>query len=117
MQNEAQMTPQQHAYHIMSILQRAQDECRADSARVEDAKAQALFETVADVLEGTMKALDDYQGGHARFTRPAGYRAADIHSPTVSDLRVDVDASEPPPRLTNEMPRERWSRGSEETTS
>ena len=59
--NEAGMTPQQHAGRIAQMLQQAQQECRADIGRVSDPKAQALFETVAEVLGGAMKALEDYQ--------------------------------------------------------
>jgi hypothetical protein len=58
---EARMAPQQHAQHITQMLQQVQQECRADVARVSDPKAQALFETVAEMLGGAMKALEDYQ--------------------------------------------------------
>ena len=60
-QHEAGMTPQQHAGRIAQMLQQAQQECRADIGRVSDPKAQALFETIAEVLGGAMKALEDYQ--------------------------------------------------------
>ena len=59
--NEAGITTQQHAGRIAQMLQQAQQECRADIGRVSDPKAQALFETVAEVLGGAMKALEDYQ--------------------------------------------------------
>jgi hypothetical protein len=45
----------------MTLQQQAQQECRADIGCVSDPKAQALFETVAEVLGGAMKALEDYQ--------------------------------------------------------
>lgn len=61
--NESHMTPQQHAQHIDQLLQQAQQECRADIERIQDPKAQALFETVAEVIGGTRKALNDYQQG------------------------------------------------------
>ncbi|GHO64624.1 hypothetical protein KSC_071280 [Ktedonobacter sp. SOSP1-52] len=61
--NESHMTPQQHAQHIDQLLQQAQQECRADIERIQDPKAQALFETVAEVISGTRKALNDYQQG------------------------------------------------------
>jgi hypothetical protein len=60
---ERRMTPQQHAAHIASLLHQAQQECRADLARVNDSKAQALFETTAEVIGGLCKALSDYQQG------------------------------------------------------
>lgn len=58
---EAKMSPQQHAAHIAEMLRGAEQECRADVQRVNDPKAQALFETVAEVLGGAMKALHDYE--------------------------------------------------------
>ena len=60
-QHEAGMTPQLQAQRIAQVLQQAQQECRADIGRVSDPKAQALFETIAEVLGGAMKALEDYQ--------------------------------------------------------
>lgn len=104
-QNEAQMTPQLHARQIASLLQQAQRECRTDIGRIDDPKAQALFETVAEVLGGTIKALNDYQSGTEQAWRSSQRIPKAVErAPTVSDLRVDVDAAEPPPRLTKEMP-------------
>ena len=60
-ENEAQMSAEQHAQRIAQMLEQAQQECRADIGRIEDPKAQALFETIAEVLGGAMKALTDYQ--------------------------------------------------------
>ena len=53
---ETTMTPGEHTRHMATMLQQAQQECRADIGRVDDPKAQALFETVAEVLGGLMKA-------------------------------------------------------------
>ncbi len=58
--NEAQMTPKQHAERIAGLVRQAREECRNDISRVGDPKAQALFETVAEVLDGALKALEDY---------------------------------------------------------
>src|SRR5437016_13394611 len=60
-QHEAGMTPQLQAQRIAQMLEQAQQECRADIGRIDDPKAQALFETIAEVLGGAMKALTDYQ--------------------------------------------------------
>ncbi len=103
MQNEMQMTPQEHARHIAGMLEDVRRECRADIGRVEDARAQALFETIAEVLGGAMKALNDYQKKNEAAWGSPG-RAPRTQPPTVSDLRVDVNAAEPPPRLVDEMP-------------
>lgn len=58
--NEQNMTARQHAEHIANLMRQAEQECRADVGRVQDPKAQALFETEAEVLLGGIKALDDY---------------------------------------------------------
>jgi len=62
-QNEAQITPQQYAAHIASLLEQARQECRVDLKHVDDPRAQALFETTAEVIGGLCKALKDYQRG------------------------------------------------------
>src|SRR5690349_19692335 len=102
-QNEAQMAPHQHAQRIAQMIQEAQYECRADIERVDDPKAQALFEPLAEVLGGAVKALNDYRGGTERVWQETGYTArAGTRPPAVTDMMVD--ASEPPPRLTEVMP-------------
>ena len=60
---EANMKPAEHVQHITQMLQHAQQECRADIGRIDDPKAQALFETAADVAGGLLKALEHYQMG------------------------------------------------------
>ena len=95
------MTAEQHAHHIAQLLKEAQLECRTDIGRFEDPKAQALFETIAEVLGGAMKALRDYQNkkegvwqSHTPFHRP--------QPPVVTDLAVDIDENEPPAKLFTE---------------
>jgi Zn-dependent oligopeptidase len=68
-QDETQMTQQQHASHVASVLQQAKQECRADLQRVSDPKAQALFETTAEVIDGLGKALCDCQQGSEAIWR------------------------------------------------
>ena len=100
--NETTMTPQEHAQHIAHMLLDAQRECRADSERVNDPKAQALFETVAEVLGGTMKALNDYSNRTERVWQEAGTTTRQqTRPPTVTEMAVDVDAANPPPPVTN----------------
>lgn len=60
---ETNMTPGEHAQHIAHMLQQAQQECREDVKRINDPKAQALFETIAEVVGGLLKALEHYQTG------------------------------------------------------
>lgn len=61
---ETQMTPRQRAQQITKMLQQAQQECRANIEQVDDPKAQALFETIAEVLGGAMTALEHYRLGN-----------------------------------------------------
>ncbi|QBD78330.1 hypothetical protein EPA93_20935 [Ktedonosporobacter rubrisoli] len=111
--DEAKMTAQQHAQHIAQLIQAAQNECRADIRRVSDPRAQALFETVAEVLGGTIKALNDYRNGNeaSRIAAQNHPHAGAKSPPTVSDLAVDVDAAEPPPHLSAEMPQQQEKPG------
>lgn len=102
-QNETRITtPQQYAQRIAQMIQHAQNECRADIGRVDDPKAQALFETLAEVLGGATKALNDFSGRTEKVWQGTGTAPQTAtRPPTVTDMAVDVDASKPPPRLTD----------------
>jgi hypothetical protein len=50
----------QCAVQIEGMLRDLRDRARADIDRVRDPKAQALFETTAEVLQGLMKAYEDF---------------------------------------------------------
>ena len=120
--NEAQMTAQQHAQRIAQMLQQVQHECRTDIGRVSDPKAQALFETIAEVLGGVMKALEHYQSGSEsvwrsesgtsssseyplemtempKYQRPAPQGP---QPPVTTDMAVDISENTPPPKLFTE---------------
>jgi hypothetical protein len=58
--DEQTMTPRQRDEHTARLMRQAEQECRADIGRIQDPKAQALFETEAEVLLGGIKALEDY---------------------------------------------------------
>lgn len=114
------MNPQQHAQDIVQTLQKAQGECRTDIERINDPKAQALFETIAEVLGGAIKALQDYSSASERVWQSSPQSQQSQQSqqstahrpgaksktapPPVTEFAVDVDSSGPPPRLTSEMP-------------
>lgn len=115
--NEIEMTPQEHAQHIATMLQQAQKECRADIGRVNDGKAQALFETLAEVLGGAITALDHYQhGSEAVWRSPEQpveppHRPLPTHQrpplqgpqpPVVTDMAPDIDEREPPEKMFTE---------------
>jgi hypothetical protein len=119
LENETQMSAEQHAQRITQMLEQAQQECRADIGRIEDPKAQALFETIAEVLGGAMKALTDYQyksesvwQSHPQQsarpkrgeTMPEYQRPAPQgpQPPVVTDMAVDISENEPPAKLFTE---------------
>jgi len=51
-----------HTTNIQRMLTELIDHARQDSTKVSDPKAQALFETTAEVLTGLRKAFQDYEG-------------------------------------------------------
>ncbi len=113
---EANMTPGEHAQRIASMLQQAQQECRADIERIDDPKAQALFETIDEVLGGTMRALEHYRARNEPAWRssyshgeeykepatqhmPEGQRP---QPPVVTEMAPDIDETHPPSKLYTE---------------
>jgi hypothetical protein len=116
-QQGTQISPQQHAQRIAAMLQGAQQECHNNSEQASDPRAQALFETLAEVLGGAIKALNDYQQGNETAwksssgsdkahsvpnqSQPSHARTS---TPSLTDFAVDVDAAEPPPSIYNEIP-------------
>ena len=118
---ETNMTPAEHAQHIATMLQQAQQECRADIGRIDDPKAQALFETVAEVVGGLMKALEHYRTGsepawqpspgtHTAGQRPTIERTPEgqrlppqgSQPPVVTDMAPDISEKYPPPKMHTE---------------
>ena len=118
---EANMTPQKHAQHIANMLQQVQQECRADIERIDDPKAQALFETAAEVAGGLLKALEHYQAGSEPAWQPISARQKTDQRPTVehtpegqrlppqgpqppvvTDMATDISEDLPPPNLHTE---------------
>jgi hypothetical protein len=53
--------PRHQARHARQLLQSIVDLLREDGPEIVDPKAQALFETSAEVLEGLVKAFDHYE--------------------------------------------------------
>jgi hypothetical protein len=118
---ETTMTPAEHAQHIATLLQQAQQECRADIERIDDPKAQALFETVAEVAGGLMKALEHYQTGSEPAWQPASDAQKAARRPTiqrtpqgqrlppqgpqppvVTEMAPDISEKHPPTKLHTE---------------
>ncbi len=64
--------PRHQTARIKSMLTELIDHSREDVAKVKDPKAQALFETTAEVLLGLRKAYEDFE----RQEEPAWRKAS-----------------------------------------
>ncbi|MBF9252178.1 hypothetical protein I2I11_02625 [Pontibacter sp. 172403-2] len=64
MKNLQTSDPKEHARNVGSGLQELIDHLRKDIGQLEEPKAQALFETSAEVLGGLAKAFSDYEKGN-----------------------------------------------------
>jgi hypothetical protein len=53
--------PRYHSKHIRRMLDDVSQHVREDVTKVSDPKAQALFETTAEVLDGLNKAYRDFE--------------------------------------------------------
>lgn len=54
---------------LRKLLSDAVQQARDDSAKVTDPKAQVLFETTAEAVEGLLTALEHYEEGSQRVWR------------------------------------------------
>ena len=61
MKPSSQNNPIHHTQKIKARMHRLIDHLRQDIGRVTEPKAQALFETSAEVLTGLVKAFADYE--------------------------------------------------------
>ena len=57
----AEDDPRRHTVKIKDMLREAADHCRSDLDKVNDPKAQALFETTAEVLLGLVTAFEHFE--------------------------------------------------------
>ena len=55
--------PVPHIQNIHQVMQELTDHLREDIVKVKEPRAQALFETSAEVIQGLMKAFKDYEEG------------------------------------------------------
>ena len=53
--------PLDHTANVKRMLNETKDHLREDVLKVADPKAQALFEVTAEVLQGLVKAFEDYE--------------------------------------------------------
>jgi hypothetical protein len=61
MKTSAKNSPVHHTQKIKAQMRQLIDHLREDIGKVTEPKAQALFETSAEVLTGLVKAFDDYE--------------------------------------------------------
>lgn len=59
-ESESTSDPRHHARNIQKMLDEVLHHCREDSGKVTEPKAQALFETTAEVLLGLRTACEHY---------------------------------------------------------
>jgi hypothetical protein len=59
--NYAESDPRHHTSNIKRMLDDTAQHVRDDVLKVRDPRAQALFETTAEVLNGLRKAYDDFE--------------------------------------------------------
>jgi hypothetical protein len=68
--------PRHHTEKLKLMLREVVDHARADVGKVTDPKAQALFETTAEVLSGLMKAYDHFEArNESAWKASAGSRS------------------------------------------
>lgn len=63
--------PRHHTLKLRQMLNNAVVQAREDVSKVSDPKAQALFETTAEVLKGLVKAFDDFETKDERAWKTA----------------------------------------------
>ena len=57
----AESDPRHHTAKLKQMLDDTATHARQDVSKISDPKAQALFETTAEVLKGLVKAFDDFE--------------------------------------------------------
>jgi hypothetical protein len=53
--------PRHHTMRLKQMLNDTANHAREDVLKISDPKAQALFETTAEVLKGLVKAFEDFE--------------------------------------------------------
>ena len=77
MNTSSENNPVHHTLKIKARMRQLIEHLRGDVGKVTEPKAQALFETSAEVLTGLVKAFDDYEkkGEEAWRTGPMASRS------------------------------------------
>jgi hypothetical protein len=59
----AEDDPRHHTVKIRDMLSDVRDHIREDIGKIEEPRAEALFETAAETLDGLITAFEDYERG------------------------------------------------------
>ena len=85
MKNSSKRNPVHHTQKIKVRMRRLIEHLRKDVGKIREPKAQALFETSAEVLTGLVKAFKDYEkkGEEAWRSEPKAFRPKEsaTHAP------------------------------------
>jgi hypothetical protein len=66
--------PRHHSLKLKQMLNEMIVRARENISKVSDPKAQALFETTAEVLKGLVKAFDDFEAKREEAWKTSGSR-------------------------------------------
>ena len=78
--NDDSRDPRVYAAEIRTELDELVEHLRRDVEHVDEPRAQALFETSAEVLVGLTQAFKDYDAGRERAFRAAAASASGPHA-------------------------------------
>ena len=71
--NYPESDPRHHTQKLKQMLNDTAEHARQDVSKVSDPRAQALFETAAEVLKGLAKAFSDFEARNEKaWTASAG---------------------------------------------
>jgi hypothetical protein len=65
----AEDDPRHHTIRIREMLGEVRDHLREDIAKINEPRAEALFETTAETLDGLITAFEDYERGQEEAWR------------------------------------------------
>ena len=65
----AEDDPRHHTTRIRDMLSELRDHLREDIAKINEPRAEALFETTAETLDGLITAFEDYESGQEEAWR------------------------------------------------
>ena len=82
----AEDDPRRHTIRIRDMLSEVRDHLREDIAEINEPRAEALFETTAETLDGLITAFEDYERGQEEAWRENAYCA-------VSNSRTDPSST------------------------